>query len=237
MTTNVFDSQAKIIASDSRWSFGTDFAIFYVDDTGFDKVVVGEDLSFMFAGNAERIGVWKEWLASPARVVMPMPHPNGIAICAVEMTGHTVAYKRGQQVVGDAFFAGTGTEPASGCWKVNRDAKRAVETAKAIDVYSGGDVKFFEIPSSKHNLGPQATYQSSVDQLKKRGMVMYIQSSERKSVSIQEASANDPRVRDVAERIISGELKLTAPCPSVHTDWSDDEVNELSSVVQKYLRK
>lgn len=234
MTTNVFDVQKKILASDSRWSIGTDFAIIYVDDTDFDKVAIGDDLSFTFAGNAQKIGEWKSWLASPNRVMLPFPHPNGISICAVEMQSFKMVFKRGQQEIDDAFFAGTGTEPASGCWKSNKDAKRAVETAKLIDRYSGGDVKFFDMPSNDHNLSAQKSYEFSIQQLQERGVVMYHQ---QQSVSIKEASANDPRVAELSRKIMSGEVSLNAPCPSVHTHWDDSEIADLNKVLAAHLKK
>lgn len=85
-----------------------------------------------------------------------------------------------------------------------------------------------------HNLAKQTTYEFSIQQLKERGMVMYHQQQQ---VSIKEASANDPRVAEIANKIMTGEASLSAPCPSVHTTWTDQEVNELKSVMSKYLKK
>lgn len=235
MTTNVFDAKNKILTSDSRWSIGTDFAIIYVDDTNFDKVAIGNDLSFTFAGNAQKIGEWKSWLSSPTRVVQSPPSPDGISICAVEMSTFQVVFKRGQQEVEDAFFAGTGTEPASVCWKTNKDAKRAVETAKMIDRYSGGTVKYFHMLDRENNLPEQSTYAESIKQLKERGIVMYHQ--QQQAVSLKEASANDPRVAEISNKIMSGEVSLNAPCPSIHTNWTNEEKDTLNSVLSKYLSK
>lgn len=235
VTTNVFDAKNKILASDSRWSIGTDFAIIYVDDTDFDKVAIGRDLSFTFAGNAQKIGEWKKWLTSTARMVQEFPSPEGISICAVEMVNFEMVFKRGQQEVEDAFFAGTGTEPASVCWKSNKDARRSVETAKMIDRYSGGNVKYFEMLHNSHNLSEQVTYECSIEKLKERGIVMYHQ--QQQTVSLKEASANDPRVAAITSKIMSGEVSLNAPCPSVHTNWSEQEKESLKNVLSKYLSK
>jgi len=85
MTTNVVDSAARIVATDSRWSWpvelrttGISHARIYVDDAGFDKIEVGDDYSFIFAGNAILMGMWKAWRRDPNRVVQnPPPVADG----------------------------------------------------------------------------------------------------------------------------------------------------------------
>jgi hypothetical protein len=50
MTTNIYDGNAKIMACDSRWSIPYGNWVFYLDDSGYEKIHRHTSYSLMFAG-------------------------------------------------------------------------------------------------------------------------------------------------------------------------------------------
>ncbi|MNF77477.1 hypothetical protein D3C84_596250 [compost metagenome] len=163
MTTTVYDKTKKLLTSDSRWSYNEDFGVLYVDDIGFDKIekAIGqhaEGYVFLFAGNSGVIQLWKTFIRSSPKPGAPIPTCHGIAILAVHAeTGEVVLdYGPGIRLPNAAQptirFAGTGSVHAAQCWHSNGCARKAVDSAKDLDPFSGGEVKFFELASGNHNL-------------------------------------------------------------------------------------
>ena len=83
MTTNVFSiiSSHKIMACDSRWSYETDKFLYYIDDSGYDKIIFNGVIAAVFAGKANVIELFKKWISSGCNKDT-MPNPNGISIIA-----------------------------------------------------------------------------------------------------------------------------------------------------------
>jgi hypothetical protein len=242
MTTNVFDKSAGILASDTRWSFRlvqdgplkSTLALLYVDDTGFEKIEHQPDYSYIFAGPSDLIDRWKKWINSETRNVEAPPGvANDFALCIVEMATGEVIEEHGQRIRDALYrFAGTGAEPAHNCWKTNKDPRKAVQSAAAGDIFSGGEVKYLSLKDSSHNLDGSGTYESINQLTLKRGMVMYL-SGNHAPMSIDEAAANDPRIKHLAQKIAKGEVAAEAPCGLDTVVWTDTDVQRLNASLQK----
>jgi hypothetical protein len=130
------------------------------------------------------------------------------------------------------MFAGSGAWPAYTCWSRNKDALKAVESAKLADRYSGGNVKFLKLDTCDQNLNRPDDFESIKDELLTRGMVMYFQNPPH--VSVKEAAANDKVLADALEKVASGQVSLTAPCPSAANAWSPQQLDSLDEVLRRY---
>lgn len=238
MTTNVYDGIQGVAGTDSRWSVERDYAIFYVDDTGFEKIVVRDDAVFLFAGNSAVIQQWKDYLAGP-RYSHSVSEPplEGIALLIVNAVTKEIIYGYGQDITLNdqnakavASFAGSGGRRAAQCWMTNFCTKRAIDTAKQIDVFSGGETKFFELTSKTGNLIEDVGLKGLGEAFKERGMVMFLAQLD-KPMSIQEAQALDPRVAEFAQQVASGQTPLSAPCDAMYNTPSEKDKTELRKVL------
>ncbi len=255
MTTNVTDLSARQMASDSRWSIVVpeplpgldhkpDFVIF-IDDARFDKIVRHRGTAYMFAGNGRMIQAWKDWLASAPGSAVSRPPPytaeGGIAICMVEMATAVVKFDKGQKIKDPdksspkALFAGSGARHAHGHWKVNRDALKAVEAAIAVDIFSGGAVKYVRFADGSHNLDEAETINDVTQRLAKKGIVMYQGHGNKAGISVEQAATGDPAVREVLDRIASGKLVAGAPFESMYEPWSEEDVRRLDAALNEAL--
>lgn len=242
MTTNVYDKTAGTLASDSRWSFRLiedgpiriTAALLYVDDTGFEKIELQPDYSYIFAGPSDLIDRWKKWINSPTRnVERPPGVANDFALCIVETKTGSIMYEHGQRVKDDEYrFAGTGAIPAHTCWISNKCAKKAVESAKANDIFSGGDVKYLELRSQAHNLNQEGTYESINKLTLQKGMVMYL-SGTKAPIPVEEAAAKDPRIKELVGKIAKGDVAAEAPCGLDTIVWTEGDVQRLNSALGK----
>ena len=238
MTTNVYDGALGIAGTDSRWSVERDYAIFYVDDTGFEKIFVRDDAVFLFAGNSHVIQEWKNYLAGQRYShVTTEPPLEGIALLIVNSVSKEIIYGYGQDITipGNgmlpvASFAGSGGRCAASCWIRNRCAKRAIDTAKQLDLFSGGETKFFELTSNACNLSEDVGLQGLREAFKERGMVMFLAQQD-KPMSIQDAQAIDPRVAEFAQQVASGQAQLSAPCDAMYNIPSEEDKAELRKVL------
>lgn len=238
MTTNVFDGIQGIAGTDSRWSVELDYAIFYVDDAGFEKIVVRDDAVFLFAGNSAVIQQWKDYLAGQRYSHSASEPPlAGIALLIVNAVTKEIIYGYGQDITLNgadqkavASFAGSGGRRAAQCWIQNMCAKRAIDTAKQVDVFSGGETKFFELTSKTGNLIEDVGLQGLGKAFKEKGMVMYLAQLD-KPMSIQEAQALDPRVAEFAQQVASGQVPLNAPCDAMYNTPTAEDKAELRKVL------
>lgn len=238
MTTNVYDVKASTVASDSRWSFlvkNNDekeslAAIVYVDDTGFDKMIIAEGACALFAGNSRLIDAWKQWIASTAKAVIPRPPViDDFAMCIIDAGNGDLIFEHGQKIADDTYrFAGTGAKYAHKCWLNNKCAQRAVKSASDVDDYSGGEVKFFNIKTQQHNVTPNGLYELINEATITRGVVMYT-AYQGKTVSVQEAAATDPRIRTLLQNISTGEASAEAPSGHDPIIWTETDVKRLDA--------
>lgn len=242
MTTNVFDKGASLLASDSRWSFRLiedrpikiTKALVYVDNTGFDKIEYQPDYSYIFAGPSDLINAWKLWINSPTRnLERPPGVTNDFAICIIETATGKIMDEHGQKITDDNYrFAGTGAKPAHECWMANKLAKMAVQSAMVHDPFSGGDVKFLELTTAKHNLNQTGTFESINKMALIKGMVMYMTPNQT-PIPIDQASANDPRIKELADKIAKGDMCAEAPSGHDTIVWTETDVKRLQNTLEK----
>ena len=138
-------------------------------------------------------------------------------------------------VVEGSYFAGSGKTHAVHCFVSNKDARRAVETAKQMDHCSGGEVKFFDFESKDHNLYPQNEINiNQVDSMiAERGQVMTLNTNSTIPFPLKAVSANDSEIAAIKEEIRAGKLSADAPCDGMHQKWSDQEKAELKSAFSR----
>jgi hypothetical protein len=224
MTTNVFDEDRGLMATDSRWSIRHGQYIIYLDDTGCDKILLVRNRAIMFAGNGGRIQQWKDWLLSEPKDSSGQPKEEGICICIADLASGKVKKSFKQELVDlTGYFAGSGKNYAIPCWKNNRDAKRAVETAKVDDYCSGGEVKYFDFKDQTHNLyrGSYVTIQMVDDAILKRGLVMT--TNKVQSLPFATAANDDPELADIRAKIAAGDLSASAPSDGMYDEWTEEE--------------
>jgi len=243
LTTNIFDRVIPKLASDSRWSIsindsaGMQKFICYIDDSGCDKIISVNGISYMFAGNAALIQKWKDWLLSNPNSSKDMPdmedsnNPTqiNIAICAVNEITHKIEIEcRQVNKLPDVISTGTGGEFALECWKINKDPCKAVNSAIQKDPYSGGAVKFINLLDNSHNLQNNASFIDIINLMREEGFIMY-SSKQSSPIRVAEAAKNDSDVLDLVNNLASGNANICAPYPGMDTPWSDEEKVELKT--------
>lgn len=241
MTTNVYDKNSKIAGTDSRWSMTNSFAIFYVDDSAFEKIVTTENAVFVFAGDSAVIQVWKDFLSGPSELAEPPL--DGIALLMVDGHDGGVIFSHGQDIQPEdeerhitASFAGSGARHAAGCWFENKCVKRSISTAKMLDMYSGGETKYFDLTNRSGNLSNDVGLSGLNEAFKERGMVMYLAPS-KEPMSIHDAAAKDPRVMELVEKIANGSISLSAPCDAQFIKPSDEDKARLKTALNRVLKR
>jgi len=235
MTTNIFDGHARVMATDSRWSIEYGCWLIYLDDTGYEKIERRNGFALMFAGAGGVIQAHKNWIRSAPSNFSNMPGTKGMSVCMVEEKSGEVVFQKHQDIEADnVFCAGTGARPAYNCWSTNKCSKKAVESAKAKDNYSGGDVKYIDFAASKTNL---VDYNASAlldiatvsANIWKRGIAMKIHSTPTVSpelpfVKAQSLEEEEKEVRSqIGQLVANGTLTATAPCDGMHSDWSNED--------------
>ena len=65
MTTNAIDFHKKTLSSDSRWSITMGDELYFVDDTGFDKIADRHVGTIICAGDGKLIEQWRDWFTAP----------------------------------------------------------------------------------------------------------------------------------------------------------------------------
>jgi hypothetical protein len=239
MTTNIFDGNARVMATDSRWSIEYGSWLFYLDDTGYEKIERCNGFALMFAGRGERIQEFKDWIRSNPAPESEMPAVKGMSVCMVEEATGEVAFQKHQDIEsGNVLCAGSGARWAFDCWSKNRSSKQAVESAKIKDYCSGGEVKYIDFANNDTNLfsynaESQLTIQTISTNIFQRGIAMKIQATPVGTPNLpftkaDATAANDEQLAraEVGALVANGTLSATAPCDGMHNEWSaDDKAN------------
>lgn len=236
MTTNIFDGNALVMATDSRWSIKQGSWLFYLDDTGYDKIERLNGVAVMFAGEGPKIQEYKNWIHSKPNDLSNMPEVKGMSVCMVDESTGCVDFQKHQDIEeNNVFCAGTGAQSAYICWLEKKCSQTAVESAKLKDYYSGGDVKYIDFKTLKTNLAKyfpeqQLTIETISANIMKRGPAMKIHANPTgiPDLPLMKASSDasfdeqDARQRGT-ELVASGQLSATAPCNGMHSDWSEND--------------
>lgn len=240
MTTNVYDSNVGLIASDSRWSVTWGSRIVYVDDANFNKIEIHKGVAFVFAGSGVRVQEWKDWLKTDPVDDTNMPGCDGMSVCMTRIEDKQVLFSERQDIVKDGgFFAGSGSRHAFTCWNNNRNALKSVESAKLLDPYTGGEVKYVDFTSQKNNLvmhpASPATIRTVSEALSSRGHVMNIapDNGTAPPFKLSEIAANDAEARELQEKLLAGQISPEAPCDGMYDEWTAEQTSRLKSALGK----
>lgn len=184
MTTTAIDSKRKLVTCDSRWSFVDGDDVFYVDDTGFDKIVSRAFGTLVCAGDARLIEQWRNWFMTPTVNMQGMPptervdnmgKTQGIAVSLVLSPEGKPLFSNGTHVLYEDFarFSGSGSYHAYQCFAVNGCGLRCIESAAKMDPMTGGETKYFDFTKKDTNAGWTPITVEEVEKLfLTRGMVM-----------------------------------------------------------------
>jgi hypothetical protein len=250
MTTNIFDGNAKVMASDSRWSIEYGPWLFYLDDTGYEKILRHNGFSLMFAGNGRKIQEYKDWIRSNPPDDSSMPNEKGMSVCMIEDATGEVVFQRQQDINSEnVLCAGSGARWAFGCWIQNKCSKQAVKTAKSKDVCSGGDVKYVDFAQGAvatnvvtYTVQKELHIDTVTKNILERGNAMKIQALPpgtpdlpfNKADGILDVAQNEQAARAAAKALAaSGQLTATAPCAGMHNDWDQDDRAEFKKALGK----
>lgn len=242
MTTNVYDGNAGMMATDSRWSVTYLNRMVYLDDVGFDKIERIPGHALMFAGLGKQVQAWKTWLRSTPKDLSGHPAYDGMSVTMARTEDKGVIFSRNAKYMqSGAIFAGTGWYAALACWMTNKDAQRSVNTAKKFDPFTGGETKFFDLVKGAHNLYPGADvgFTDVCRNFEKRGLIMPIDEKnaklapfpKRDSIEGAKDASNDEFLREVAAKIASGDLHPAAPCEEMLRPWTEEEKAQFNSAL------
>lgn len=243
MTTNVYDSNAGMMATDSRWSLTWLNYVCCLDDIGFEKIERHGDFLYMFAGLGKRVQEWKDWLRSK-----PTGSAGQPASSSKNRALHVRSFIEGKHYCllgrlnhrdGHSLMVWL---PALSCWTTNKDARRAVNTAKTVDVYyTGGTTKFFDLGTGANNLvlvpGKEVRYEDFPQIFKEKGHVMEIDGNRKVNgppFAKKEgafAASNDEVLSEISGRLASGELHASTPCEEMVRDWTDEEKKKFNEAL------
>lgn len=240
MTTNVLDLRNGVAASDSRWSASVGPFFFYVDDTGFDKIIDKGPFVFVFAGYSALIQDWKDWAAGLPNGADKWPDEErnnlSISVTLTNMNTGEVIFEREQIGTDDARFAGTGGIHAYQCWSRNFDPMMAVNSAKFIDLCSGGET-MFKAFDGKTNIQNCSRIESLGQKLVETGYVMRTDGKPVAVMPIKDAAANDPELAKALNEVLSGKQALVAPCEAMYKPWTTDEKRMFGRAVAKVVKE
>jgi hypothetical protein len=243
MTTNVYDSVAGMLTSDSRWSISKGDWVAYVEDTAYDKLIYTSKVAFLFAGSMPIIDAWKCYVASGMKKgTRPTLVPGTkISVIQVDMADGKIVFHSNNLLKSSfgasirAMFGGTGASPAKICWDVNKCATAAIASAAKGDHLSGGTVIFLNRIKRNSNAQNTATAAQARQILNDRGILMNI-ATQQTPILLKDA-ANDPanpEAQAIAKDIICGDSPLVAPFPGMDEDWSDEKIAEFEAALSMY---
>ena len=240
MTTNVFDRVVGAVATDSRWSQRQGRWLVYVDDTSFHKIEITANTVFMFAGKGFRIQQWKDWIKAGADP-STLPEFDGICICAVNIATEEIKICEGLPIVRDgAAFGGSGALHAFSCWETNKDAKKCIDTAKTLDPATGGLTRHFDFKTQAHNLTQNVFGECSITEVDRailtRGEVMDVSNLYGVPHKLSELAASNDEVRDLKNKIASGELSADAPSDAMYNKWTEEQKNRVKTALGEIFK-
>jgi hypothetical protein len=252
MTTNVRDSQIGEFATDSRWSIdlrseGVE-AIIFIDDGNYNKIVVAPLRAYMFAGNSGVIDKWKTAInlvqVDPLSVDWALLPVNGMAISIVNLFDASIDFEYGHEIrlpdkkAADASFAGSGSISACNCWKINRNPRKAVESAKGSDLFTGGAVRFLEFETKNNNLVTDVSLAELQNAISDKGMIMDTTLGfNSQPTPIRDSLDKQANLSAALEKVRMGELSPTAPCDAVFNTWTDKQRQKLIEAMGKAYPK
>lgn len=244
MTTNVLDRRSLRLTTDSRWSIDdpAEPYVYFVDDTGFDKMADRPTSVMVCAGNAALISMWMDWFTAeaPAPIAPPSHVINDagdvvaeIAVTIVQKPGFTVEFSYGlyDQFEDAAWFCGSGRRAAKDCFSVNGCSIQCVATAGQYDPCTGGETKFYELATFSNNLSnPRATAQDMLTKLVEHGSAM-------NRITLEVTPMNPMTQDELRKKIANGTLAVSAPTGAPLRGWSDRERHDVQEVMKRIVER
>ncbi|EFH7974137.1 hypothetical protein GJO14_05945 [Escherichia coli] len=251
MTTTVYDYNRRILASDSRWSAVCNLSdgqhLIFADDTGFHKIALRPGASLILAGDGQLISEWKKWWQQETISSQNMPE---VALSEIRLVSVMLIANDGD-ILFDAgpklilvdtetqgyvgIFSGSGKDYAAECFDVNRCFNTAVETAKAMDVCSGGKVMFSDISNGQNNLHDENyDYNSVITAIHDRGMIMKLNNDKipANDPVATELSAH-PEAETLKKALKSGSIRACAPSGDSQFRWTEARVDRLKNAIDR----
>lgn len=251
MTTTIYDIEAKLVCSDSRWSMQIPWndgskSILYVDDTRFDKVADIENAVLLLAGDAELIAQWKKWWYEDAQNKVPHPELNlgpdrNIVLTIISKPTNEILFDAGPKLTyfcydkdrNLAVFAGSGSKFAADHWGPVRCAIRSVEEAAESDPCTGGNVKFVDFESKTNNLSEPCYDKNEIlNNITSRGMIMEINTLKNSQNAVAIPLADHPHKDQVTNMVATGRVHAGAPTGNAKPfEWTDERKNKLQQAI------
>lgn len=240
MTTNVMDHRNRKVTSDSRWSIADRDFLYFVDDTGFDKIEDRASAVMICAGNAGLIEQWRTWFIAgdfsvipPTEVELANGTFDAIYVTIISKPSFTIDFSSGlyHAFQDDAHFCGSGAEYAKDCYSVNGCAIRCIESAKASDPQTGGEIKYYEFDSFQNNLSaPPMSLAELIDELFNRGMVM--------NIKTRNITSMNPMDKDSLKKALgAGTVSLSAPTGQAPRAWTDREKQDVQEAMKRIVER
>jgi hypothetical protein len=173
-----------------------------------------------------------------------MPLVDGMAVCVVKDDLGISTFKMNDDIDADnVIYAGTGSRAAFACWSNNKCSIKAIESAKAKDFYSGGEVKFINFSTNETNLNnSMPTAQLTIEQISRsilqRGFAMKIQAIPTGTPVLpfvagttKSPADNRPPIEEMEKLVSNGQLSATAPCDGMYNKWSEKNQHEFKSAL------
>ncbi|MCQ9053043.1 hypothetical protein [Vibrio diabolicus] len=250
MTTTVYDVGASLVASDSRWSAYVNLLdgqyLFFVDNTGFNKLVDRLGAVLVLAGDGELIAEWKKWWACDELNIHAMPEValseiRKISVMIVSKEDREILFDAGPKLaIADEFednnarrylavFSGSGQQFASQCWFDNRCYNQSIVTASANDPCTGGDVKYINFATSAHNTSDENFDYTSIEKsLMERGMLMKL--ADKNVIPLDQHHQSE----EIKNKIASGAIRASAPSGKESTFvWDEARLEKLNQAINK----
>lgn len=253
MTTTIYDGLKRVVGSDSRWScfaenVNGDFRvcshskathIVYVDDTGFGKILLRQDIVLCLAGNGGLIEQWKRWWRAHSLVknYPPFTTASGdyVALYAVDLKTNEM-YPLSNQIDCSyvdpntrqvkALFSGSGGAIAFQAWCATMNVITSIKFAISYDCCSGGGVRFIDYAAKQQDLEDSFHTMLEVkDKLITGGFVMDL--NIRNAMPITDAQFDSLR-QDLSAQISA----IGAPlAPTTQVVWDESAFARLDALV------
>lgn len=251
MTTTIYDTVSKQVASDTRWSSkvtlsdGNDYFV-YVDDSGFDKIADRENTVLVLAGNGPLIAKWKEWwytsLDTNNLPETDIDGENVVNLMIVDKSNNEILFDAGQKKalfcelssVMLSVFAGSGDIHAASCWSLNRCVNTAIVSASMLDYSTSSVVRYVDFTNGNSNISKMDyNYSSIVNAIMDRGFIMNL--SESTAANDVGTPLNQHQIKDEINTLFTnGNAVASAPVPGMSTfKWSDKNKEKLVSAINK----
>lgn len=235
MTTNVYDREAKLLASDSRWSAESKCKqyLLFTDTARFDKIFVadGLGLAFAFTGDASIVEKFKICLSddnNPEAEYPKCPTEAVFTYFAVDLVTGTIAHQhfperfqpkiitsgsKSDLANIEALFAGSGAQSAYFFWMDEPDPVSAVRFAAEYDALTGGDVITTCLNTGTHN-ATTGTTALLLDALMEGSVMQKVNTTYTNPTPLAE-SLHIPEVAALVQGLQSGSVTASAPFPGM----------------------